>query len=214
MPNILLTGFEPFGGESINPSWEAVKQLDRASIEGHNVVSRLIPVAFGTSIDLLKKSIEELNPAIVIAVGQAGGRSAISVERVAINVSDGRIPDNEGRQPVDEPINPNGPVAYWSTLPIKAVVKAIREEGIPAEISQTAGTYVCNHLFYGLMDSLASRRDIRGGFIHIPFIPEQAVRHSGQPSLGLRDIIKAIEIAVRTTLTYEADIEAIGGSIH
>lgn len=213
MKKILLTGFEPFDGEPVNPSLEAVKALHGETIEGCEVIGQGLPVTFGESKEVLDNRINEVAPDLVICVGQAGGRSAISVERVAINVNDGRIPDNNGYQPIDEPVNPDGPVAYWSQLPIKAIVKHIRDAGIPAEVSQTAGTYVCNHIFYALMDILSKKTHIRGGFIHIPFIPEQAVRHPGQPSLSLDDIIRALRIAVQTALTYEEDIVEVGGEI-
>ncbi|WEG14465.1 pyroglutamyl-peptidase I [Pullulanibacillus sp. KACC 23026] len=213
MGKILLTGFEPFGGEPLNPSLEAIKLLNGETIDGSEIVSKGLPVVFGEARPVLEEYIKEINPELVISVGQAGGRSAISVERVAINVSDGRIPDNKGYQPIDEPINEKGPVAYWSMLPIKAIVKSIREAGIPAEVSQTAGTYVCNYIFYALMDILTEYKGIRGGFIHIPFIPEQAVRNPGQPSLSLEDIVKAIRIAIQTTLSHETDIVEAGGQI-
>ena len=213
MVKVLLTGFDPFAGESVNPSLEAIKALDGEQIGDAQIIGRSLPVVFGESIDVLKKYLDEIKPDIVIGVGQAGGRSAISVEKVAINLSDGRIPDNSGKQPVDEPINPDGPVAYWSGLPVKAIAKKVQEAGIPAEVSHTAGTYVCNHIFYGLMDLLSEREAVRGGFIHIPFIPEQAVRHPGQPSLALSDIVKAVRIAIDTTLQNEQDIAEIGGTI-
>jgi pyroglutamyl-peptidase len=213
MVTVLLTGFEPFAGEPVNPSLEAIKALDGEQIGEAKIIGKLLPVVFGESIEVLIKYLEEIKPDIVISMGEAGGRSAISVERVAINLSDGRIPDNSGNQPVDEPINPDGPVAYWSGLPVKAIVKRVREAGIPAEVSHTAGTYVCNHIFYGLMALLSERESVRGGFIHLPFIPEQAVRHPGQPSLALSDIVKAIRIAVETTLQIEKDLSEIGGTL-
>ncbi len=214
MPNILVTGFEPFGGERINPSLEAITVLDGEQIEGHTVIGKSLPVTFAESIDVLYAYIKEVKPDFVISVGQAGGRSAISVERVAINVIDATIPDNNGDQLIDEPIRSEGPVAYWSTLPIKSIVENVRRAGIPAEVSQTAGTYVCNHLFYGLMDLLSKNPTIRGGFIHIPFIPEQAVRFPGQPSLHLDNVIKALRIAILTTITTQTDLKEIGGKTH
>lgn len=214
IPTLLLTGFEPFGGEPINPSQEAVQQLNRLHINGYDVVSRSLPVTFNESIEVLKRNIDEVTPELIICVGQAGGRSAISLEKVAINLSDGRIPDNNGVQPIDEPINASGPVAYWSSLPVKAMAKAIREAGIPAEVSHTAGTYVCNHLFYGLMDVLKDKKQSRGGFIHIPFIPEQAVRHPGQPSISLQDVVHGLRIAVETAINCPEDLRERGGSIH
>lgn len=215
MKRVLLTGFEPFGGEKINPSWEAVRLLDGKEVAEHTIFARQIPCVFGEAIEELKQAIAEVKPQIVICVGQAGGRSDISVERVAINVNDARIPDNKGNQPIDEPVVSGGPVAYWSGLPIKAIVKALRDNGIPASVSQTAGTYVCNHLFYGLMHHLAEQNNtIRGGFIHIPFLPEQAVHHPGQPSLSLEIIVKGLTITVETTIKVNEDIKIEGGKTH
>lgn len=214
MSKILITGFEPFGGEEINPSYEAVKQLHGEKIGGYEIIGRQIPTVFHQSIKTLNEWIKQEDPEIIICVGQAGGRPAISVERVAINVDDARIPDNDGQQPIDAPINPGGPAAYWSTLPIKAVVKTIMKAGVPAEISQTAGTFVCNHIFYGLMNSLANDPNKRGGFIHIPYIPEQAVNHPGAPSISLSDIIKGLRAAIEATIKHETDIVEQGGRIH
>ncbi|GGE26686.1 pyrrolidone-carboxylate peptidase [Pullulanibacillus camelliae] len=213
MPKVLVTGFEPFDGEAVNPAFEAMQALNGKTIKGYEVIGKGLPVVFGESRELLKKWLDEVEPDIVISVGLAGGRYAISVERVAINIDDARIPDNKGRQPVDEVINPSGPAAYWSKLPIKAIVKEIREAGIPAEVSQTAGTYVCNHIFYGLMDYLAQKPGVRGGFIHIPFIPAQVADKLQQPSLHLDDIIRGLEIAIAATITYEKDIVEAGGTV-
>jgi pyroglutamyl-peptidase len=211
---VLLTGFDPFGGEPVNPASEAIKRLSAKNFENIELVTKQIPTVFHKSIDVLKQAIQDIQPNVVICVGQAGGRSEITVERVAINVDDARIPDNEGNQPIDVPIVPNGPVAYWSTLPIKAIVKNIREAGIPASVSQTAGTFVCNHLFYGLAHLIATEfPSIRGGFIHIPFLPEQAVRHAGAPSMSLDHIVQALEIAIHTSVAQKEDIQAVGGQI-
>ncbi|OOG94224.1 Pyrrolidone-carboxylate peptidase [Bacillus mycoides] len=215
MKTVLLTGFEPFGGEEINPAWEVAKQLDGQSFGDYKIVSKQVPTVFHKSLQVLKSYMEEIEPELVICIGQAGGRPDITVERVAINVDDARITDNEGNQPVDVSIVEGGPVAYWSTLPIKATVKKLREEGIPASVSQTAGTFVCNHLFYGLMDILAkSENGVRGGFIHIPFLPEQASKHPGQPSMSLSTITTGIELLVRVALTVETDIIECGGTTH
>ncbi|WP_315906026.1 pyroglutamyl-peptidase I [Priestia koreensis] len=213
MKTILLTGFEPFDGEEINPSLEAVKQLHQTQVAGHTVISKSLPTVFHQSISLLQTYIDELEPSVVICVGQAGGRDRISIERVAINIDDARIPDNEGQQPIDQPIVDGGPVGYWSSLPIKAIVRDLTTKGIPGHISHTAGTYVCNHLFYGLMHYITDK-DVKGGFIHIPFIPEQAVRYPGKPSMSLEMIVAGLQSAVETALTVEEDIQVVGGETH
>ena len=214
MKKVLVTGFDPFGGETVNPALEAVKRLNGKEIEGCLVETREIPTVFGKAIASLKESIEEIQPEMVICVGQAGGRPVITPERVAINVNDARITDNENNQPIDTEVVPGGPVGYWSTLPIKAMVKKMNDNGIPASVSNTAGTFVCNHIFYGLMEYLASfGNSIRGGFIHIPFLPEQIVRNSGQPSMGLEMIVKGLELAIEAALMNETDIVLVGGEI-
>lgn len=206
MPSVLLTGFDPFDGEPVNPAAEAVKRLDGRSLDGIAVVAKEIPTVFGRSIDVLEAAIHEVNPDVVICVGQAGGASDIRVERVAINLIDARIPDNEGNQPVDVPVVPDGPVAYWSTLPVKAIVHNLRAAGIPASVSYSAGTFVCNQLFYGLAHLLATQYpSVRGGFLHIPYLPEQAARHPGAPSMALETVVKALEIAVRTCFQQELE---------
>lgn len=215
MKKILVTGFDPFGGDSINPALEAVKQLKNKQYHNVELVTQEIPTVFHKSIAVLKQAICEQKPDIVICVGQAGGRHDITVERVAINVDDARIADNEGNQPIDETIVSDGPAAYWSTLPIKAIAKNIREAGIPASVSQTAGTFVCNHLFYGLAHLIATEHpDIRGGFIHIPFLPEQTIHHAGAPSMSLEHIVRALEIAIETASAFETDIVEAGGQIN
>ncbi|MFP7224609.1 pyroglutamyl-peptidase I [Priestia filamentosa] len=211
---VLLTGFEPFGGEKLNPSWEAVKQLHGEVIDGVTLVAEQIPTVFGKSVEVIEKLIQQYNPDIVICVGQAGGRLHITPERVAININDARIPDNKGNQPIDEPIVDKGPVAYWSTLPIKRMVKNMQESNIPASVSHTAGTFVCNHIFYGLMDYITrTSLSIRGGFIHIPFIPEQTINKEA-PSLSLEAIVEGIKIAAVTAAKYKSDIHTVGGTTH
>ncbi|KEK22542.1 pyroglutamyl-peptidase I [Bacillus gaemokensis] len=215
MKKILLTGFEPFGGEKMNPAWEVVKQLNEKEFGEYKIVSKQIPTVFHKSLEVLQSYIEDIDPELVICIGQAGGRADITVERVAINVDDARIPDNEGNQPVDSSVIEEGPVAYWSTLPMKAIVKKLREEGIPASVSQTAGTFVCNHLFYGLMHVLEKNENrIRGGFVHIPFCPEQASHYLGQPSMSLSTITTGIELLVQVALEMETDIVECGGTTH
>ncbi|MGW6302472.1 pyroglutamyl-peptidase I [Peribacillus butanolivorans] len=211
---VLLTGFEPFGGERVNPSWEAVKQLHGEVIDDVTLVAEQIPTVFGKSVAVMEQLIQQHNPDIVICVGQAGGRLHITPERVAINMDDARIPDNQGNQPIDEPIADKGPVAYWSTIPIKRIVENMKESNIPASVSHTAGTFVCNHIFYGLMDYITrTSSSIRGGFIHIPFIPEQTINKEA-PSLSLVTIVKGIKIAAVTAAKYESDIHTVGGTTH
>jgi len=211
---ILLTGFEPFGGETINPSWEAVRRLDGWTAPGLRVVAGLMPCEFGAARSTLEALIARHQPQCLIAVGQAGKRAEISVERVAINVDDARIPDNAGRQPIDEPVVPGGPAAYFATLPIKAIVHGLRAAGIPAAVSQTAGTFVCNHVFYAAMHAAARRGDaMRAGFIHFPYLPEQAARHDGAASLPLDLVVKALQLAAQLSLGTESDLREGGGQI-
>jgi pyroglutamyl-peptidase len=205
-PTVLLTGFDPFGDEAINPAWEAVRALHGARIGGHRVEARCLPVVFGEAIRQLKKAIGETKPALVVCVGQAGGRTQLSLERVAINVDDARRPDNAGQSPIDAPIVADGPAAYFTSLPIKRLRQALQRAGIPAEISQTAGTYVCNHVFYGLMHALRRRRGVRGGFVHIPYSPEQAARHPGAASLPTSTVVEALRVIVRMALKHADDL--------
>lgn len=212
---ILLTGFEPFNKEAINPSWEAVRQLDGWH-EGEFVVHvRQLPCVFGHALKVVHRAVEELQPSIVIAVGQAGGRVDISVERIAINIDDAPIPDNQQRQLVDQPIVNGGPAAYFSTLPIKAIVHELRGAGLPASVSQSAGTFVCNHVFYGLMHAAHEwGTTMRAGFIHIPYLPQQAAQHPGAASMRLEDVVEGLRIAVRTTLAHTVDLREAGGLTH
>ncbi|SFC69571.1 pyroglutamyl-peptidase I Cysteine peptidase. MEROPS family C15 [Bacillus sp. OV322] len=214
MKTVLVTGFDPFGGERVNPALESVKKLKGITISNHEIKVKEIPTVFHKSIDHLKEAIKENDPAIVICVGQAGGRHDLSIERVAINVDDARIPDNEQNQPIDKEVIKGGPVGYLSTLPIKAIVKEMNAQGIPASVSQSAGTFVCNHLFYGLMHELQSLpKNVRGGFIHIPFLPEQAIGKGPQPSMSVETIVKGLKIAIETSIQYQEDIVAEGGQI-
>lgn len=214
LPTILLTGFEPFGGDTHNPSWDAVAVLHGRRIGGHHVVSRRLPVVFRDSLQVLRAAIAELDPRLVLCVGQAGGRTAVSFERVAINVDDARIPDNAGACPVDATIVRGGPSAYFATLPIKAMHAAVRAAGIPAEVSQTAGTYVCNHVFYGLMHALRRRPGVRGGFVHVPCSPAQAACIAGVPSLPVDCVVDALRIALRTAIATPRDARIGAGAVH
>lgn len=198
---VLVTGFEPFGNETVNPSYEAVKRLpDR--IGRAEITKAKIPVTFATSGPVLEEAIKRHQPDIVLCVGQAGGYAGIAVERVAVNLQDASIPDNSGEQPEDQPIVPDGPNAYFSSLPVKEMVKALRKEGIPAFVSNSAGTYVCNHLMYILLHRIhLENRAMRGGFIHVPYSMEQAAgKTSVPPSMELSQIARALEVSIRALL--------------
>ncbi|MEO6017946.1 MAG: pyroglutamyl-peptidase I [Polaromonas sp.] len=198
MLKVLLTGFDAFGDQQINPSWLAVQALDGRSIAGHTVVAARLPTVFDASVVEIKRLLRVHKPALVICVGQAGGRDAISIERVAVNIQDASIPDNAGHQPVEKPVVAGGPAAYFSTLPVRAMLHALQGAGIKAEISQTAGTFVCNHVFYSLMHALSSSRKAkatRGGFVHVPFLPEQ-----GTPNMALEDIVAGLYCVVESAL--------------
>ncbi len=205
---VLLTGFEPFNGATINPAWEAVRAL-KGWVEDDFIVEILqLPCVFGFANRVLRGAIEEIKPDIVICVGQAGGRPNLTVERVAINVDDAPILDNDRQQPVDAPIAPEGPAAYFATLPVKAIVGALRERGLPAAVSQTAGTFVCNHVFYGTMHHLQGREAI-GGFIHVPYLPEQ-----GEPSMVLEDIVEGLKVAVEVAVRGGGAQVEVEGATH
>lgn len=208
-PRVLLTGFDPFNGASVNPSWLAVQALHGRQVCGHRIVGAQLPTRFGASLRELQVLLARHRPALVLCVGQAGGRSALSIERVAINLDDAPIADNAGAQPVDEPVAPGGPAAYFSTLPIKAMLAALRQAGVPAEVSQTAGTFVCNHVFYGLMHALATEPALapaRGGFVHVPWLPEQ-----GTPSLALEVVVRGLRVALHSALTHADDRGSLAG---
>ena len=212
-PIVLLTGFDPFGGEAVNPSWEAVQMLNGLTLAGHTIVARQLPTIFGESLLKLNHLIDEHDPALVLCVGQASGRAELSLERVALNLDDARIPDNRGNQPVDKPVFADGPTAYLSNLPLKAMLRALHTAGIPAAVSQTAGTFVCNHVFYGLMHRLhEDQRQRRGGFIHIPYAPEQAVRHRGEPFMTKAFVVAGLQVAIETALTTDTDIRLAAGA--
>jgi pyroglutamyl-peptidase len=196
---ILITGFDPFGGEKINPSWEVVKSLpDR--ISSHQIVKLQIPTVFHESFGILKARWETEQPDCVLSVGQAGGRSGLSVERTAVNLDDARIPDNRGNSPVDNPVVPGGPDGYFSNLPVKAMVQASNRKGVPAELSYSAGTFVCNHIMYQILHRINSVcPGVKGGFVHVPFLPEQAAGKGAVPSMafdtihtGLLSMVEAI----------------------
>ena len=209
---VLLTGFDPFGGASINPSWLAVQALHGRQVHGHRVVAAQLPTVFGESQRVLGALLAEHRPALAICVGQAGGRRGISIERVAINVDDAPIADNAGARPIDTPVRTGGPAAYFSTLPIKAMLAALQQAGLMAEVSQSAGTFVCNHVFYGLMHALATDsalRQTRGGFVHVPWLPEQGV-----PCMPLDDTVRGLRLAVQCALRVPHDELRAAGATH
>ena len=211
---VLVTGFDPFGGEPINPAWEAVKAM-KDTIAGAEIVKMQIPTVVGKSIEKIHQKMKELQPDLVISVGQAGGWFGVTPERVAINVTDARIPDNEGNQPIDEPIFPDGPAAYFSNLPVKAMVQAIKDAGYPSVLSNSAGTYICNHVMYGILYYIEKEfPNVRGGFIHVPYAPSQVVNKPSTPSMALADITASLEAAVAAAISSKEDIRAVGGEIH
>ena len=193
---ILITSFEPFGGDKLNSAQEALRFIPD-EIRGAKLVKLCLPVIFGRSAELLREAIRAEQPDAVLCLGQAGGRKALTPERVAINLEDARIPDNAGQQPEDTPIDPGGPDAYFSTLPVKSMVRAIRNAGVPAEISNSAGTFVCNRVMYGLMDCIAHEfPSVKGGFLHMPYMAEQAADHPGDPCLPREDLTRGITAAI------------------
>ncbi|MBO5347217.1 MAG: pyroglutamyl-peptidase I [Lachnospiraceae bacterium] len=210
---LLVTAFDPFGGETINPALEAVNLLPD-QIDDTNIIKLEIPTVFEKSIHILTDAIQTHHPDVVLCVGQAGGRTAITPERVAINIDDAGIPDNEGNQPLDKTIRADGAPAYFTTLPIKAMVARIREAGIPAKISNTAGTFVCNHLMYGLLYTLSKHYpQVKGGFVHVPFIPSQVKDHPVS-SMELADIVHGLECGIRAIAENNTDIHTVEGATH
>ena len=209
---LLLTAFTPFGGESINPALEAVKEI-KDKISNLDIIKLEVPTVFNKSIQTVIDAMEKEKPDFVLCVGQAGGRAGITPERVAINIDDARIPDNDGNQPIDEVIFEDGENAYFSNLPIKAIVEAVKKEGLPAGISNSAGTYVCNHLMYGVLHFIEKNNSkIRGGFIHVPFIREQVLNKPDKPAMPLCDIVRGLEAAIMAIADNEKDIRVIGGT--
>jgi len=212
MSRILLTGFEPFGGDQINPSWEIAKAINGQKIAGVSIVARMLPCVFGEALTVLRQSLDEVNPGLVLALGQAGGRSDFSIERIAINIDDARIADNAGARPIDQPVVDDAPAAYFSTLPIKTMVAGLRAAGHPASVSQTAGTFVCNHVFFGLQHALHGS-GARSGFMHLPLLPAQAARLAGQPSMALDQMLAGVRLALELAWPKAADRRESAGTI-
>jgi pyroglutamyl-peptidase len=211
-PGILLTGFAPFGGERINPSWLVAQQLHGEAFDDglgdSQVHAKCLPTEFGASLLALKGAMRAHQPQLVLCLGQAGGRADLTMERVAINVDDARMPDNAGQQPIDQAVVPRAPAAYFSSLPIKAMVLAMQDAGLPASVSQTAGTFVCNHVFFGLMHALRRRPGVRGGFMHVPWLPAQRQR----PHLPLPEMVRGVRLALQAALATAQDIGVTGGT--
>ena len=211
-PAILLTGFDPFGGSAHNPSWLIAQALHGQRIAGHQVVAAQLPTVFGQSLQRLQSLLQEHQPPITLCLGLAGGRAAMSIERIGININDARIPDNRGAQPIDTPVQAGGPAAYFASLPIKAMLRAVQRAGVPCEVSQTAGTFVCNHVLYGLMHLLAqgaAPQGARGGFVHVPWLSGQ-----GEPHLPLRDMVRGIHSALWAAVLVPQDIALQAGATH
>lgn len=208
---VLLTGFDPFEGNTINPALEVVKGV-REKIGEIEIKKLEIPTVFGKSMERILKAAEEFRPDAILCIGQAGGRYEMSLERVAINLNDARIKDNEGNQPIDEMIYPDGENAYFSNLPIKAMMQEMREEGIPTSISNTAGTFVCNYVMYGVLYHIAKHSIAKkGGFIHIPYMPSQIINKPNTPYMEKEMMIKGVEIAIKCIAKYSQDITLSGG---
>ncbi len=214
---VLITGFEPFDKDTVNPSWEVARALDGSTCAGSAIKAVQLPCRFGEALDALDAALAATKPQLVIMLGLANGRTEITPERIAINVDDARIPDNGKKQPIDAPVVIGGPAAYFTTLPIKAIVRDLRAGGIPTSVSNTAGTYVCNHSFYGLMHRLATvpaLAGVRGGFIHLPHLPEQSARIPGVPSMALLTQVEGIKLLIKTALKVKEDIREGAGRDH
>jgi len=211
---VLVTGFDAFCGESINPSWEICERLPR-TIAGLRIETCRVPCEFRRSIETIAEAIERHRPVLVVCLGQAGGRAHMSVERVAINMDDARVADNAGARPIDEPVAANGPSAYFATLPIKAMVEAMHAVGVPAEVSNSAGTYVCNHVMYGVLHYLSAqgRGATRAGFIHVPYCDEQVVAKPAIAAMSLATMVKGVEAAIVAAHRHSADLKVAGGTL-
>ena len=212
---VLVTGFDPFGGEAVNPAFEAVKMLPD-EIAGAEIIKLEIPTVFSKCGPAVEAGIQKYEPDVVINVGQAGGRSCVTIEQVAVNLAEARIPDNDGEQPSDEPVQKDGAPAYYATIPVKAIVKNIRDHGIPCHISYTAGTYVCNCIMYNVLHMAATKySNIRAGFIHVPFAAQQAVeKPNGTPFMSLEMIADSLKYAIEAAVKNEEDIAGIMGETH
>lgn len=215
MKKVLITGFDPFGGEKINPAYEAVKLLPD-EISGTKIIKKEIPTVFQKGPDAVYEAIQENQPDYVLCIGQAGGRSQVTPEWVGINFRNARIADNEGNQPLQTSVVENGPEAYFTMLPVFRMVEKMKENGIPASVSYTAGTYVCNDVMYSVLHYCHTEfKGVKGGFMHVPFATEQTVNQpAGTPGMNLKDIAKAIELSVEAMLESDTDIKVVSGETH
>ena len=211
---ILVAGFEPFGEDIVNPASEVLQLLPK-TIQTHKIDTLEIPTTFNESSKVLEQEMKRYQYDVVLVIGQAGGRFEITPERIGINLDDARIPDNNGKQPIDERIQEGGASAYFSNLPVKRITKAIRDVGIPARLSHSAGTFVCNHILYqlGYMHEQYFP-NLKFGFIHIPYIPEQVIQKGETPSMFLDLIAKGLITALEVIVSYEDDIKSALGEIH
>lgn len=212
---VLITGFDPFGGESVNPAFEAVKLLPE-QIAGADIMKLEIPTVFSKSAVAVEEGIQKYQPDIVINVGQAGGRSCVTIEKVAINLAEARIPDNDGEQPMDVPLQEDGETAYFATVPVKAMVQNVRNHQLPCHISYTAGTYVCNAVMYNVLYMTKKKYpNIRAGFIHVPYATEQVVdKPNGTVSMSLETIAKSLEYCIEAAVLNTEDIKEAMGTTH
>ncbi|WP_294341817.1 pyroglutamyl-peptidase I [uncultured Clostridium sp.] len=210
---VLITGFDPFGGEKVNPALEAVKRLPD-TICNAEIIKLEIPTVFGKSLETIEENILKHNPDIVISIGQAAGRFGITPERIAININDASIKDNESNQPIDLPVFEDGENAYFTTLPIKSMIEEMKANEIPCSVSNTAGTFVCNHVMYGVL-YMATKKypNIKGGFIHVPYIPSQVLDKPNMPSMSIENIVKGLELCIKAAVTNNKDVKTIGGTI-
>ena len=211
---ILITGFDAFNGEKINPSSLILERL-ADNIDSHKIEKLILPTAFYKVQDLIEEKILAYKPDIIISLGQAGGRSEITVERVAINIADASISDNDGKKPIDEKIRLDGENAYFSSLPIKAIVENLRQREIPAAVSNSAGTYVCNFVMYNDLYLAEKYNDMSAGFIHVPYLPAQVLNKRGVASMSLEEMVKAVDIIIKTSIAYKdkEDLEKAYGRI-
>lgn len=212
---ILVTGFDPFGGEKTNPAYEIVAKLPE-KIEGHQIIKKEVPTVFEKSIQVLQESIRKEKPDIVLCIGQAGGEYGLRLEKVAINLNEARIKDNEGNQPLDTKIEEEGETAYFTNLPIKAMQQALEKKNIPSNISYTAGTFVCNHIFYGLMHEIKTKNpNIKGGFLHVPYLPKQVINKRNTPYMSLDMMVEGVIEILKVALREDGDIsEIVTGNLH
>ncbi|KQS97385.1 pyroglutamyl-peptidase I [Cellulomonas sp. Leaf395] len=211
MTRVLVTGFGPFDGQQVNASWLAVTELVERWSGPEELVVRELPVSFRGARQLLRAAIAEVVPDLVVCVGEAGQTTQVGIERVAVNVIDARIPDIDGSAPIDVPVIAGAPAAFFSTLPVKACAVAVRELGVPVEVSNSAGLYVCNATFYALQHLLASRPEIRSGFVHVPRTPAQV--EPGEPSMDVDVAATALNALLQAALSTTSDLRVSAGTL-